>query len=172
MLALCLFTLAAGQPARQPARASGGIVSVYIEPRDGIAPIVQFIQTARQSLDGEVYLASSKPVLAALEVAAGRGVTVRIALEQHPYGTGSAAPALVYRSLSAHGVQVRWTSRAFTYTHAKYLVEDNTVAWIGTPNWTTSAFRSNREFAVVDTDSANVREAESVFQADWATRPR
>jgi cardiolipin synthase len=118
-------------------------------------------------LDGEVYLASSKPVLGALEVAAARHVTVRINLEQHPYGTGSAAPQLVYRTLAAHGVQMRWTSSSYRFTHAKYLVVDAIRAWIGTPNWTTSAFTGNREFAVIDTDPVVARETEAVFTADW-----
>jgi len=52
--------------------------------------------------------------------------------------------------------------------HAKYLIADASRAWIGTPNWTTSAFKGNREFAVIDTDPAVARETEAVFAADWA----
>src|SRR5205823_5682427 len=110
--------------------------------------------------------ASSKPVLAALERAAARGVRVRILLEQHPYGTGSAVPALVYRSLQAHGVSVGWANPAFRYTHAKFLVADRGQALIGTMNWTTSAFTTNREFGVIDGDPAVVGESEAVFAAD------
>jgi len=54
-----------------------------------------------------------------IERAAKRGVRVRVLLEQHPYGTGSAVPALAYRSLQAHGVSVGWANPAFRYTHAK-----------------------------------------------------
>src|SRR5919201_4962625 len=91
---------------------------VFVEPDAGVGPVVAFIDAARSRLDGEVYLASSKPVLAALERAASRGVHVRVLLEQHPYGTGSAVPALVFRS-----------------THAKFLVEpDRGQALIGTMN--------------------------------------
>lgn len=92
---------------------------------------------------------------------------MRINLEQHPYATGSAAPALVYKSLAAHGVQVRWTGRTFTYTHAKYLVRDDAAAWIVTMNWTTSAFKGNREFWLIDTNQTVVKESENVFAADW-----
>jgi cardiolipin synthase len=115
-----------------PAQAASSPDTVYVEPAAGVAPLVAFIAHAQHSLDGEVYLVSSKPVLAALEAAAARHVTVRLNLEQHPYGTGTAAPALVYRTLAAHSVQVRWTSPTFTYTHAKYLVADQHAAWIGT----------------------------------------
>jgi cardiolipin synthase len=106
-------------------------------------------------------------VLAALERAAARGVRVRILLEQHPYGTGSAVPALAYRSLQAHGVSVGWANPAFHFTHAKFLVEpDRGQALIGTMNWTTSAFTKNREFGVIAGDPAVVGESEAVFAAD------
>jgi hypothetical protein len=120
--------------------------TVSVEPAAGTAPLLAFIAHARHTL-------------------------VRITLEQHPYGTGTAAPALVFRTLAAHGVQVRWSSPTFTYTHAKYLVADDQSAWIGTMNWTTSAFRSNREFGVLDTDPTVVHQAEGVFSADWAHVP-
>src|SRR5437764_1224934 len=140
---------------------------VFVEPDAGVGPVVAFIDAARSSLDGEVYLASSKPVLAALERAASRGVHVRILLEQHPNGTGSAVPALAYRSLQAHGVSVGWANPAFRYTHAKWLVEpDRGQVLIGTMNWTTSAFTKNREFGVIDGDPAVVQESEAVFAAD------
>ena len=133
-----------------------------------MTPLVQFIQAAHHSLDGEVYELTSKPVEAALEAAAHRGVVVRIALEPHPKGASRTIPQNAYKTLAAQGVHVEWTSSAFTFTHAKYLVADATSAWIGSPNWIAAAFKSNREFSIVDTDPTVVGEAESVFQADWA----
>lgn len=40
-----------------------------------------------------------------------------------------------------------------------------------TCNWTTSALATNREFGIVTTDPAQVREAEAVFTADVARGP-
>ena len=111
---------------------------------------------------------TSKPVEAALEAAAHRGVVVRIELEPHPEGASRTIPQNAYKTLAAKGVHVEWTGSAFTFTHAKYLVADATSAWIGTPNWTAAAFKSNREFSLVDTDPTVVQEAEAVFTADWA----
>jgi phosphatidylserine/phosphatidylglycerophosphate/cardiolipin synthase-like enzyme len=144
--------------------------TVYVDPGSGTTPLVALIASARHTIDGEVYLLSSRPVLAALEGAAARGVTVQIALEQHPDG-GGALPKTAYSALAGHKVQVRWTNPAFRFTHAKYLVVDDTSAWIGTMNWTTSAFVRNREFGIRDTDPAVVRQAEAVFTADWAHQP-
>ncbi len=67
---------------------------------------------------------------------------------------------------------MRWTSRTFTYTHAKYLSVDNSRVWIGTPNWTTSAFKNNREFAIIDSDPALARETEAVIAAGWSVSRR
>jgi len=39
-------------------------LQVFVEPGAGPGPLVGFIHGARTALDGEVYLASSKPVLA------------------------------------------------------------------------------------------------------------
>ena len=38
-------------------------------------------------------------------------------------------------------------------------------------NWSADAFSSNREFGVIDSDPAVVREAEAVFVADWTHTP-
>jgi phosphatidylserine/phosphatidylglycerophosphate/cardiolipin synthase-like enzyme len=169
LLALALL-LALLVPFQPPARAASA-VTPYVEPRDGVAPLVSFIQAARYTLNGEVYELTSKPVEAAFIAAAHRGVTVRIALEPHPEGASRSLPIQAYKALAAGGVHVEWTSSMFTYTHAKYLVADGSLAWIGSPNWTAAAFKANREFAVVDTDPGVAGEAEAVFTADWAHRP-
>ena len=169
LAAVCSVALALLVGPTLPSRhvLSAAPLRVFVEPDTGVGPVVTFIDAARSRLDGEVYLASSKPVLAALERATSRGVRVRVLLEQHPYGTGSAVPALVYRSLQAHGVSVGWVNPAFRYTHAKFLVEpDQGQALMGTMNWTTSAFTKNREFGVIDGDPPVVGESEAVFAAD------
>jgi hypothetical protein len=69
-----------------------------------------------------------------------------LALEPHPDGSPASVPRNAYTALQAAGAQVKWSNPAFTFTHAKYLVEDGRAAWIGTMNWSASAFKSNREF--------------------------
>lgn len=161
-LALLLLTL----PSQQSVRAAS-TATVYVEPQAGVTPLIEFIQAARFTLDGEIYEITDKAVESALAAAVRRGLTVRLGLEEHPEGAPASIPQNAYRTLGANGVQVHWTSRVFTYTHAKFLIRDRQAAWIGSPNWTVAAFTHNREFAVVDTDPAVVREAENVFVADW-----
>ena len=97
--------------------AAAGQLQLVIEPRDGVAPLMSFIASAQHTLDGEVYLASSKPVLSALEAAAARHVMVRVNLDPHPFGTSSTVVKRTYNQLAAHGVQVRWTSSVFEFSH-------------------------------------------------------
>ena len=107
----------------------------------------------------------------ALTAAAARGVAVRINLEPHPFGTPRSVVSRAAAALAAGGVQVRYTSPAFAFTHAKYLVADGARLWAGTMNWSGAAFGANREYALVDADPAAVGEAEAIFIADWIHAP-
>jgi len=115
-------------PTAVPMRLTAQIVT---EPDDGAAPLVAFIDGARSSLDGEIYLLSDPLVLAAFAQSEARGVRVQLILEQHPFGGDVSSPSAAYAYLTAHGVGVRWGGAAFRFTHAKALVADRTRAWIG-----------------------------------------
>ena len=139
------------------------------QPDQGVASFVRFIDGANTSLDGEIYLITSPDILAALESAPARGVHVRLLLEHSPF-VGGPKPEETFRRLKEHGVQVRWAPGRFRFTHAKWLLRDGQQAWIGTMNWSAAAFKSNREFAVIDTDKPVSRQLAEVFAADWEDR--
>jgi len=168
LAALLLLTTA---PDQERVQAAAPVPRLVVEPDDGVAPLLAFIGAARGTLDGEAYLLTDPAVEGALESATARRVRVRINLDPHPFGTAHRLVQAAYDALAAHGVQVRWTSPRYRFTHAKYLLEDDARAWIGTMNWSASAFRANREFALVDPDPTAVSEVGGVFAADWAHRP-
>ncbi len=143
----------------------------YVEPDAGVTPLVSFIRAARRDLDGEIYLFSSAAVFDALGDAVRRGVRVRLVLDPHPFGGDGASANGAYRVLTAEGVAVHWAAPAYRFTHAKFLVSDNTTTWIGTMNWTNAAFTRNREFAEETAAPAVVQEADAIFAADWDGRP-
>ncbi|HEU5432467.1 MAG TPA: phospholipase D-like domain-containing protein, partial [Thermomicrobiales bacterium] len=147
-----------------------GVVGLVVQPDDGRAPIVDEIDAARRSIDLEVYLLSDQEVIAALERAHGRGVPVRVLLEQHPFG-GSGSTPDVYSRLQKAGIDVRWTNPAFTFSHIKLFVFDDNAAAIMNLNLTASAFTRNREFAIVTTQPAAVRTAMAIFETDWTRGP-
>jgi len=163
-------------PTTAPLSPSAAVVDVaggqfYVEPDAGVTPLVSFIRAARRSLDGEVYLFSSAAVFDALGDAVRRGVRVHLVLDPHPFGGDSGSADGAYRVLTAEGVAVRWAAPAYRFTHAKFLVSDHAAAWIGTMNWTNTAFTRNREFAEETDAPAVAQESDAVFAADWNGQP-
>jgi phosphatidylserine/phosphatidylglycerophosphate/cardiolipin synthase-like enzyme len=141
-------------------------VQLYVEPDEGAQPVVKFIEGSRQTLDVAMYLLSDRQVVTALETARKRGVQVRVMLEEHPYGEG-VGNGPVYQRLGGAGLSVAWSPSDFRLSHDKYAVADRRSALIGTANWTTSAFRGNREYLVVDDDAADAAQLATLFAADW-----
>jgi cardiolipin synthase A/B len=144
-------------------------VRLFVEPDDGVQPVLEFIGGARQTLDVAMYLLSDRDVMTALEAARRRGVRVRVMLEEHPYGTGPGNDVAAQRLRSA-GVLVNWSPASFALSHDKYAVADGRASLIGTANWTHSAFTSNREFLVIDEGAADVAQLAALFAADWEHR--
>ena len=170
-LAVALLLAALAPPSGTTRAAASPTLQLITEHDAGVAPLVAFIAAARHTLDGEIYLLTDRDVEAALDAAAVRGVTVRINLDPHPFGTARSVVRRAYAALATHGIQVRYTSPAYVFTHAKYIISDDDSAWIGTMNWSASAFRSNREFAIVDRDPTAVAQAAAIFAADWVHAP-
>jgi len=140
---------------------------LVVLPDDGVQPLLDLIDTAQHSIRCKIYLFTADDIEAALIRAAGRGVDVRVLIEQNPVGDG-AENRKTFERLQAGGVRVRWAPAArYRLTHEKSLVVDDRRALIGTFNFTASAFRSNREYGLVLTDPALVGEIAAVFDHDW-----
>jgi cardiolipin synthase len=172
----CALILTIGLAACQPSPAlepnpinlGGGApaVRLSVEPDEGVQPVLTFLGGARRTLDVAMYLLSDRQIITALEAAQRRGVKVRVMLEEHPYGTGPGNTAQ-FNQLKSAGVAVAWSPASFTLSHDKYAVADATAALLGTPNWTVSAFTSNREYLVEDTNPDDVKQLAALFEADW-----
>lgn len=153
-------------PLPRASLSSGATARLFIEPDDGVQPVVTFIGGARQTLDVAMYLLSDREVLGALEAAPTRGVKVRVMLEEHPYGTGPGNGSVATR-LKAAGIVVAWSPTTFQLSHDKYAVADGKTALVGTANWTHSAFVGNREYLALDDDPTDVARLSALFQDDW-----
>lgn len=148
-------------------------VIVFVEPQAGESPILQAIRSAQTSVWVEVYLLTDYNVIYALEDAAQRGVEVRVLLEMDPYGVGTTTPQQTLQKLQAAGVKAKGANPAFHYTHEKAMIVDSATLYLLTANFSKSglggsSYADNREYGVIDTDVADVREAANIFQADWA----
>lgn len=143
-------------------------LSLFVEPNDGITPVLQAINTAHTSIDMPMYLLSDHVIMHALSAAQKRGVQVRVILEKKPYGVNPKKIMAVKKTLTASGVPVHWSdAKRFDFTHEKAIVIDHKIALIMTLNQTYGAYHFNREFGIVDSNPNEVNEIERVFDADW-----
>lgn len=145
---------------------TGAFVGVYVEPDDGRSPVLDEIAAARRSLDLGVYLLSDEATIRALADAAARGVTVRVMLEENPFG-GPGTEDAVLAELRRRGVDARWSNPTFRFSHLKMLVADGRVALITNQNLTAAGFDGNREFGLITTRPDEVAAAAAIFAADW-----
>jgi cardiolipin synthase len=174
----------AGALSKGAAPASKSALSLLVMPDMGVTPLLKAIQGAKHSINLEVYMMTnhdeSAQIVQALAARAKAGVKVQVILEARPFippsGDNCAPPKEnpnldAIRVLEAGGVKVQFGNPRFRFTHEKSMVIDGSTAYIMTMNLTNSAFNSNRDFAVVDHNSADVAEVNHIFDADWNAAP-
>lgn len=156
-----------------------------IQPDDGIAPIIEFIESAEKSVDISIYRIDSDytALIDALKRTVDRGVPVRISISRQLVGQpnppeGNAQQIQVQQELGALGIQVELSRPEFHYGHEKSILLD-----AGTPkarvmiadwNLQDSYFGPNaygpvgaRGMAVLDTDPQDVATVAAYFEANW-----
>lgn len=139
---------------------------IIVEPSDNASALKNAILGAKTSVHMTMYLLSSSTIIDALITQKNAGREVQVLLNQYfPANAGS--NQATYMQLVNAGVTVRWAPSTFTLTHEKCVIVDQTQAWIMTMNVTQSSPSGNREFLAVDTDPADVQEAEALFEADF-----
>jgi len=151
-------------PAVHPAAPGGGSLRVLVEPRDGLGPIDRLITGARSSVDLTMYELDDTTAENDLAADAARGVDVRVLLDQNLERSRNEA---AYAFLSAHRVHVTWADAGTTY-HQKTLTVDGTTSVIMTLNMVTDDYPGTRDFAVIDTNRADVAAIVTTFNADFA----
>ena len=150
-----------------------GITSadLIVEPDDGVRAITRAIRNANSSIWLTMYILTDHTIIHDLEYAHAYGVDVRVILEPHPYGSYDNTNLSAYNNLMAADIPVRWSSSRYLLTHEKAMLIDGSAAYIMTTNFSRAAFRSNREFDVVDHSPRDVAVVRALFNADWAGRP-
>lgn len=148
----------------QVATPSPGMLSLLVEPEQGVAPIDALLASARHSVDLTMYELVDPQVAHTLESAATRGVAVRVILDANREKSAN-LPA--YNELRAHGVHVVWADKRYAATHEKAVVIDGTVAAVMSLNLTSRYYTDTRDFAVLDRQAADVQAIEQVFDADY-----
>ncbi len=137
---------------------------MLVEPAAGVGPIYQLITGARSLVDLTMYELNDSTAEADLAADAGRGLDVRVILDQH---LESSANSAAYAYLTGHGVHVRWGPAGTTY-HQKTLTVDGATSVIMTGNLVAEDYSDTRYFAVVDTNPADVAAITGTFNADFS----
>jgi cardiolipin synthase A/B len=138
-------------------------VTIIVEPNGKHGnELVAAIGSATQSVYMTMYEMSDSDVVTALIARKQAGADVQVILDVANKGFNTSS----FNALKSGGVNVVYSSTAFTYTHEKTVIIDGKVAWIMTMNANTSSPDSNREYLAIDTDANDIVEATAIFKAD------
>jgi cardiolipin synthase A/B len=159
----------------QPEAAEGGNVEAMIVP---FAPSQKhetaslFFVTALYSAKQRIWLSApyfvpDEAVMKALELAALRGVDVRIITTGTPDSWPVYLAAFSYID-SLRDVGIRFYSYQPGFLHEKVMLVDDQYATVGTPNFDNRSFRLNFEVTSLIVDEVFNKEMETMFEADFA----
>lgn len=140
------------------------VPKAVFSPEDG-DQVIGFINSAKTSLDIEMYVMTSDDAVDAILAAKDRGVQVRVILEKGVMGSDNEEP---YNRLRAAGVPVRWAPDRFALLHAKFIIVDGKIVLVGSHNLTNNALKKNREASVI-LEGSVVQDFIDVFEKDWVS---
>jgi phosphatidylserine/phosphatidylglycerophosphate/cardiolipin synthase-like enzyme len=135
--------------------------NVVVSPVNARARITALIALAQTSLiieDEEMYDVASEDALVA---AAQRGVSVRLILPSK-----SDIDAADAARLKAGGVKLVYVSKP--YIHAKVIVADGVLAFVGSENFSQTSLDQNREVGLLLADTTALATITATFERDWA----
>ena len=167
-LAACAAPTAAAPPppaAGHSTPAGGARYQVVTEPDDGMTGLYRLLDSATTSVELSMYELVDQRAETILAAGAARGVHERVVLDHNREGAANAA---AYSYLTTHGVAVHWAPAGFAASHQKTAIIDRRIAAVMTLNLTARYYPNSRDFAVVDTDPADVAAIAQVFDADFA----
>ncbi len=153
VLALAAAALAAAASAAPPAPR----VEAYFTPGDDVARVIaDRVAGARQSVQVQAYVFTSRRIAAALAKAAQRGVAVELVGDAKQHEAGGLP---VLKSLQRAGVRI-WLAGDYAAFHNKVVLVDaatpTAVVVTGSYNFTRAAQENNAENVVVISGSPEV----------------
>jgi phosphatidylserine/phosphatidylglycerophosphate/cardiolipin synthase-like enzyme len=142
-----------------------------------LTPMVQFIQSAKTTLDVENQYLEQTDMNQALETAAESGVKVNVMVSSECYyGTPSESETRsftsIYSAFDSAGINSSMFTKSISingkpgYLHAKAMVADGNRAWLGSVNGSNAATSNNREFGVFFSNPVWVKALDAQIVAD------
>jgi cardiolipin synthase len=142
---------------------------LIVEPDDGVEPVRDFINGAKETLLIKQFTFSEPSLLKAVTDRKGDGVDVRVMLNPKRSG-GDRANDDTFDYFQKNGVKIQWSNPKFYVTHEKSIVVDKEAALISTFNLCEKYFTQTRDYGVVTRDAARVSQIVQGFEADWEHR--
>jgi len=142
---------------------------LIVQPDDGVAPVLDFIRLAKESLLIKQFTFSQPEIMQAVVDRKNAGVKVRVMLNPKRSG-GDRANDATFEFFKAAGVEIKWASPKFYVTHEKSIVVDGRAVLIATFNLCEKYFTLTRDYGVIVQEPAKVAQVAEGFQADWDER--
>ena len=130
-----------------------------VNARSGIGALLSSAHNTVFIEDEEMYDQQSENLMIA---DAHRGVQVEVLL---PSSTAGNSPDVAW--LKAGGVHVRFIKRP--YMHAKLIIVDGAVAFVGSENFSSTSLDKNRELGIILSGSRALGVLSTTFSLDWST---
>lgn len=140
--------------------------SIIVLPDDSARPVLDAINGATKSLRIKMFVFSDPELMNAVIAAKERGVKVQVMLNP-ARRSGEEDNEEARAQLIEGGIDVLDSSPAFDLTHEKSMVVDDSHAFVKSLNWATENFTETRDYAVVTSRDAEVKEITDCFEADW-----
>jgi cardiolipin synthase len=140
--------------------------NLVVSPNNSRAMLTNLINSAKTSLILEEEEMLDSSMEQALVNAEQRGVAVQVILASPQSGSSNDPNGPGIAVLKAGGVQVEEDTQLIM--HAKMIIADGKLAFVGSENFSTTSLDKNRELGVLVTDSQILSTLQQTFQSDWA----
>ena len=138
--------------------------NLVVSPINSRNDLTSLINNAHKSLLIEGEEMNDSGIEAALASAAKRGVQVQVILPA-PRGSSSDSNRPGIDQIAASGVQVKEDHQL--YMHAKIIVADGQLAFVGSENISSESLDHNRELGILVSDPTVLTKLQQTFQQDW-----
>jgi phosphatidylserine/phosphatidylglycerophosphate/cardiolipin synthase-like enzyme len=140
---------------------------LFIGPDAWEQNIEAAIDSAKSSLDVQMYLFTVTGIADHLIAAQQRGVALRVLLDS----TQAANNAAIQAKLDAAQIPNHLDPTTFSFAHAKYLIIDKKTAVILSGNFNALAVKTTgggeRNYGFIDRDPDDIADLQSIYEADW-----
>lgn len=154
-----------GVAASGPPPAVARTLYTFPEADGSVTPLYALVNGAQKTIDMTMYELVDTTFSGDLVAACGRGVKVRVVLDQNLEKTSNTA---AYTQLNgAANCRAVWANPVYQATHQKTITVDGTVSAILSLNLTSRYYKTTRDVGLVENDPADVAAIEATFNQDY-----